>query len=65
MNSITTPFCIKSLNDQGVFSGYASVYGFLDQHGDRVMWGAFRLSLEKVRIAENVNGECGVREWSY
>lgn len=35
----------KSLDDAGLFCGYASVFGVLDEHGDRVAPGAFCESL--------------------
>lgn len=37
---------IKTNGNQGVFSGYASVFERLDEHGDRVLPGAFKKSLK-------------------
>lgn len=37
---------IKAVNDDGFFSGYASVFGVVDSHGDIVAKGAFSASLE-------------------
>lgn len=42
-----SPVCeFKSLDDAGLFCGYASVFGVLDEHGDRVAPGAFTESLK-------------------
>lgn len=47
-------FEIKSLDDAGYFSGYASVFGELDNHKDVVMHGAFSTTLEEKAEAHNV-----------
>ncbi len=39
------PFERKSLDEQGNFTGFASVYGNIDSYGDVVMPGAFTLDL--------------------
>jgi HK97 family phage prohead protease len=39
------PFELKSLDETGVFEGYASVYNIVDQGGDKVLPGAFQKSL--------------------
>lgn len=40
-------FDIKAIGDDGLFVGYASVYGVKDRGGDIVMPGAFTKSLQK------------------
>lgn len=40
---------IKSLTDEGVIEGYASIFSNVDQGGDKVMPGAFVESLAKAR----------------
>lgn len=42
---IDRPFKIKSLNSNGTFSGYASVFGELDSYRDIVIKGAFTKSI--------------------
>lgn len=49
---MTTPFMLKStlhlesLEEEGCFSGYASVFDYVDEQKDRVMPGAFQKSLK-------------------
>jgi HK97 family phage prohead protease len=38
-------FQVKSLQEDGVFAGYASVFGVLDSQSDIIEQGAFRLSI--------------------
>ena len=45
----TSPFLVKSIEEDGVFSGYASVFDFVDFQNDQVMPGAFAGSLENWR----------------
>ena len=45
----TSPFCIKSLEDDGIFSGYASVFDCVDFQNDQVTPGAFSKSLDAWR----------------
>ena len=45
MQTKTHKLCIKNLSDDGTFEGYASVFNFLDHHGDSVKKGAFSNSL--------------------
>ena len=47
LNKCAVPFNIKSLDDCGIFSGYASVFNELDDQGDRVLKGAFQKSIQK------------------
>lgn len=39
-------FRVTSLDEKGVFCGYASIFNFLDDHHDIVLPGAFKASLE-------------------
>jgi HK97 family phage prohead protease len=45
MKTKTHKLCIKNLSEDGYFEGYASVFNFLDHHGDSVKRGAFKNSL--------------------
>lgn len=38
---------VKSLDDDGVFKGYASIFNYVDAHGDVVCKGAFLRSLDR------------------
>lgn len=40
-------YSIKSINDRGVFSGYASVFNIVDKHNDVVNKNAFRSSISR------------------
>lgn len=44
---IKVPFALKSVEQEGIFSGYASVFNELDDQGDRVLKGAFQASLAR------------------
>ena len=44
---LDTPLRIKSVGDDGTFSGYGSVFGVEDSYGDVVIKGAFENSLKK------------------
>ncbi len=44
-NNISFPWVIKSIEKEGIFKGYASVFQELDDQGDRVLPGAFKESL--------------------
>ncbi|MDB2415441.1 HK97 family phage prohead protease [Rickettsiales bacterium] len=46
MNNSQIPFEVKSLEKDGVFSGYASVFGVLDNHQDVMVKGAFTETLK-------------------
>jgi HK97 family phage prohead protease len=46
MNKLDTHFSIKTLEDIGMFSGYASVYNLVDAQEEWVAPGAFDASLE-------------------
>ncbi|MCE3233338.1 MAG: phage prohead protease, family, partial [Rickettsiaceae bacterium] len=40
-------FDIKSIDKQGAFSGYASVFDMIDQQNDLILKGAFQRTLEE------------------
>ena len=42
---LQVPFEIKQINEDGVFEGYASVFGVLDDQGDIVISGAFAATI--------------------
>lgn len=44
---IARPFEIKSISEEGEFSGYGSVFGVKDSYGDIVIKGAFAKNLEE------------------
>lgn len=44
---IDVPFEVKSIDETGYFTGYASVFDEVDSHGDIVKKGAFTKSLQK------------------
>ncbi|MBL0942618.1 MAG: HK97 family phage prohead protease [Alphaproteobacteria bacterium] len=46
LSEITSPFKIQTLNHQGLFSGYASVFNIEDEQNDIIKPGAFCRSLE-------------------
>jgi len=46
MDKLPFNFSIKSLDEQGVFEGYASTFGNKDQGGDIVLPGAFKASIK-------------------
>lgn len=50
---ISPPFVLKNLDNQGYFSGYASVFSIVDHQGDKVMPGAFQHTLQKWHIKKN------------
>ena len=45
---------IKSLNEAGYFSGYASVFGELDNHKDVILHGAFSATLDTKSEAREI-----------
>ncbi len=45
---------IKSLNEEGYFAGYASVFNVEDNHGDVILTGAFGNSLIKNRFGKDI-----------
>ena len=47
-SQICGAFVVKSLTDEGKFSGYASTYG-VDHHNDQIVPGAFRRTLNTWR----------------
>lgn len=52
MNKIQTTFQLKTVEEQGCFSGYASVYHVEDAHKDRVMPGAFDAAIKRAQTKE-------------
>lgn len=48
------PFYLKSINDKGLFYGYASVFNTIDAYGDCIMPGAFKASLQKWQSQKRV-----------
>ena len=44
---VSSPLILKSLQEEGRFCGYASVFNTVDTQGDRVLKGAFQKSLQK------------------
>lgn len=55
------PFEVKSLDEGGSFSGYASVFGVQDYDGDVIVRGAFRKTLEQARA----NGKYPKMLWQH
>lgn len=53
MKSTSPVLEIKALSDEGLFSGYGSVFGVKDSYGDIVMPGAFAKSLTSHRKAKS------------
>lgn len=50
METLHSDFSIKSLNtNDGTFSGYGSVFGNIDSHGDIVAKGAFKESIKEAK----------------
>lgn len=50
LKTITRPFEIKSVNDDGSFEGYATVFGNADFYGDIIMPGALTKTLARKRV---------------
>lgn len=48
-NLLSRPFHVKELASDGYFTGYASVFGAVDQQAERVMRGAFSRSLQRLQ----------------
>lgn len=48
------PLILKSLEEDGIFSGYASVYNVEDNHNDIVLSGAFCNSLKKQKYGRDI-----------
>ncbi|MDP2193808.1 MAG: HK97 family phage prohead protease [Alphaproteobacteria bacterium] len=48
MNTKMHKLNLKSINDDGTFEGYASVFNYTDHHGDCVEKGAFAKSITKL-----------------
>lgn len=49
----TSQFCLKNLEEDGVFMGYASVFDCVDFQNDQVLPGAFAKSLEHWRTKQS------------
>lgn len=47
LKRLNRPFEVKSVSDEGEFSGYGSVFGVKDAYGDVVIKGAFAKSLDQ------------------
>ncbi|WP_353276427.1 HK97 family phage prohead protease [Wolbachia endosymbiont (group B) of Villa cingulata] len=45
-----SPLSIKSIEENGVFSGYASVFNIVDKQNDLILPGAFKNNLNKSQI---------------
>lgn len=45
-----SPLSIKSIEENGVFSGYASVFNIVDKQNDLILPGAFKSNLNKSQI---------------
>jgi HK97 family phage prohead protease len=45
-----SPLSIKSIEENGVFSGYASVFNIVDKQNDLILPGAFKKNLSKNKI---------------
>lgn len=48
------PLILKSIDEEGVFSGYASVYNVQDNHNDIIISGAFCNSLKKQKYGRDI-----------
>lgn len=48
------PLTLKSLDEDGIFSGYASVYNIEDNHNDIIISGAFCNSLKKQKYGRDI-----------
>ncbi|MCX3065366.1 HK97 family phage prohead protease [Wolbachia endosymbiont of Drosophila pseudotakahashii] len=45
-----SPLSIKSIGENGVFSGYASVFNIIDKQNDLILPGAFKENLNRNKI---------------
>lgn len=54
INNLQLPIEIKSLGNTGIFSGYASVFGFVDNHMDVIIPGAFKNSLAEKSTGRDI-----------
>ncbi|WFU84371.1 HK97 family phage prohead protease [Bradyrhizobium sp. CIAT3101] len=73
MEKLSRPFEVKEWDEQGTFSGYASVFGNIDSHGDIVAKGAFADTLAEAKRENRpvqmlwqhgVEGEMPVGRWT-
>jgi HK97 family phage prohead protease len=46
-SNVTCPWVMKSVGEEGVFRGYASIFNVLDEQGDKVLPGAFKATLRQ------------------
>jgi HK97 family phage prohead protease len=53
MHSFRSGFALESLTDDGTFSGYGSVFDNVDSHGDIVIKGAFKASIDSAKATGN------------
>lgn len=73
MKFLTANTCIKSVNEQGEISGYASVFNVVDGYNDAVIKGAFLRSINHFKLQKkpkllwqhNVNFPIGVIDELY
>lgn len=68
MNTKTHKLNLKSLNEDGTFEGYASVFHYTDHHGDCVEKGAFAKSImnltsKKLKMLWQHNQEKPIGVW--
>ena len=50
--TLSAPLAMQTLDARGLFSGYASVFNTVDDHGDCISPGAFQASLRKYRALQ-------------
>ncbi len=48
------PLRLKSIEENGYFAGYASVFNVEDSHSDIILSGAFGSSLQKNRYGKDI-----------
>ena len=53
-NNLNFPMEVKSLGNTGLFSGYASIFGFIDNHMDLVVPGAFERTLVETNNGRDI-----------
>lgn len=53
MDSLRSRFALDTLTDDGTFAGYGSVFNNVDSHGDIVVKGAFKTSIENAKTTGN------------
>lgn len=53
MDALRSSFALDTLTDDGTFTGYGSVFGNIDSHGDIVAKGAFKDSIDAAKATGN------------